>query len=32
MGVVKRNEVSIEELGLMMGGAHRNNTNNTNKI
>ena len=26
MGVVKRNEVSVEELGLLMGGAHRHNT------
>lgn len=26
MGVVKRNEVSVEELGLMMGGAHRHST------
>jgi len=25
--VVKRNEVSVEDLGLMMGGAHRHNTN-----
>ena len=24
--VVKRNEVSVEELGLMMRGAHRHNT------
>jgi len=26
MGVVKRNEVSVEELGMMMGGVHKNNT------
>jgi hypothetical protein len=26
MGVVKRNEVSIEELGLLMGAEHRHNT------
>jgi len=25
--VVKRNGVSVEELGLMMGGAHRHNIN-----
>jgi hypothetical protein len=26
MGVVKRNKVSVEELGLVMGGEHRHNT------
>ena len=28
MGVVKRNEVSVEELGMMMGGVHKNNVEN----